>query len=180
MKIYTKKGDGGRTGLVGGQRVDKDNPRIEAYGTVDELNALIGVLRCRDLPEEWNRWLGLVQADLFVLGADLATPPDEKTRAERAEEESIRRLEDWIDTIEEENEPLRNFILPGGTDTASVAHFARTVCRRGERAVVRLARLEEVNPVVLVYLNRLSDLLFVLARGSNRLADRSEEPWKPA
>lgn len=188
VRIYTKTGDKGDTGLFGGQRVAKDDLRVEAYGTTDELNAVIGVAHatCTD-PELCGLLLSL-QADLFQLGSDLATPPEEKTQRGRAtirriSTEDSERLESLIDRWESELEPLRTFILPGGHPSAAALHQARAVCRRAERRTVTLMRsnasTEEplVSEHVLIYLNRLSDLLFVLARAANRRHCVSDTPW---
>jgi cob(I)alamin adenosyltransferase len=179
MKIYTRKGDSGETGLVGGARVGKDHPRIEAYGTVDELNAWLGLARARGMPSPWEGWIVRIQQDLFTLGADLATPSGKKVRIPRMEPGAAERLETWIDALEEENETLASFILPGGTEAAAAMQVARAVSRRAERAIVALARGEELNPAVLTYVNRLSDFLFVLARALNRTQGGTETPWKP-
>ncbi|MDQ4076311.1 MAG: cob(I)yrinic acid a,c-diamide adenosyltransferase [Chloroflexota bacterium] len=188
MKIYTRTGDEGKTGLFGGQRVSKDSPRVEAYGAVDEVNALVGIVRSF-LPEDdrLQERLATVQSDLFVVGADLATPEVEGKKASsyvpRVQAEDAKRLEQWIDEAEEELEPMRTFILPSGIPAATHLHFARTVCRRAERRVVTLAHSESISPYIRVYLNRLSDLLFVWARLVNARADTQETPWvspKPA
>ena len=181
MRIYTRTGDAGETGLFGGGRVPKSAPRVAAYGEVDELNAVIGWALVRIDDDETARRLRLIQADLFALGAHLATPPDARSRAHlpALPEERIAEFEAWIDAAEEELPPLRSFILPGGGETGAALHLARTVCRRAERAVVALAGLEAVDPVVLTYLNRLSDLLFDLARHANHREGRTETPWQP-
>jgi len=180
MKIYTKKGDGGETSLFNGVRLPKDALRIEAYGTVDELNSIIGVCRSLNTVRSVDTHLGRIQNDLFTLGADLATPAGSRSRKTlRLKSGAIRRLEKSIDEIEPELEPLKNFILPGGTRTASMLHCARTVCRRAERLAVKLSRSEPVAPEVVVYLNRLSDFLFVLARWVNSLSSTPETKWVP-
>lgn len=180
-KIYTKTGDDGRTGLFGGGRVGKDDRRVEAYGDVDELNAVIGAARSVDMMPRIDEVLAPVQRDLFAIGALLATPhPEEhKKQLEKARigDKRIAQLEQAIDDGESELEPLKAFIMPGGTPKAAALHVARTVCRRAERAVVRLRNDEEVPTVVVVYLNRLSDLLFVLARVANRRAGAGEVTW---
>ena len=170
-RIYTRLGDGGETHLGDMSRVPKTHPRIEAYGTVDELNAHIGVLlTLQDLSEGYAEWLRRIQNDLFDVGADLCIPaianeqPGDVLRVTAAQAE---RLEQAIDRLNEGLNPLKSFVLPGGTAAAAWLHLARTVCRRAERAVVTLMRGEPVNPQVLVYLNRLSDFLFVLARAAN-------------
>ncbi len=179
MKIYTKKGDRGETSLFGGDRVAKSSARIKAYGTVDELNSVIGLAASYSLSEEGSHRLKKVQEDLFVLGADLATPPDYKERIDRIRKESLQFLEESIDEMEHELEPLKNFILPGGTQQGAALHFARTVCRRAERAAVACSQEEEISELTIKYLNRLSDFLFVLARFENKQAGVSEPIWKP-
>jgi cob(I)alamin adenosyltransferase len=180
-KIYTKTGDDGRTGLFGGGRVSKDDLRVEAYGDVDELNAVIGAARSVEMMPRIDEVIAPVQRDLFAIGALLATPhPEEhKKQLEKARigDKRIAQLEQAIDDGEEELEPLKAFIMPGGTPKAAALHVARTVCRRAERAVVRLAKVEEVPPIVVIYLNRLSDLLFVLARVANKRAGAGEVTW---
>ncbi|MBW3623016.1 MAG: cob(I)yrinic acid a,c-diamide adenosyltransferase, partial [Armatimonadetes bacterium] len=162
MKLYTKTGDAGQTSLFGGKRVDKDELRVEAYGTVDELNAVLGVAAAhlRELPLEQE--IHAIQSDLFDLGADLATPPDASPAAsgwtKRIQPEQIHRLEEWIDRFQAETEPLAHFVLPGGSPGGAALHLARTVCRRAERRVVSLAKAEAVTPEAIIYLNRLSDL----------------------
>jgi cob(I)alamin adenosyltransferase len=168
-RIYTKTGDQGETALGDGTRVPKDHLRVTAYGEIDELNAVLGLLWL-DTAEEHDL-LRSIQNDLFDLGADLCLPldPDEQPgKVLRVRPEQATRLEQAIDRLNDRLEALRSFILPGGTRAAAWCHLARTVCRRAERAVVTLARSETVNPQVIVYLNRLSDLLFVLARVFNR------------
>ncbi|HBY96254.1 MAG: cob(I)yrinic acid a,c-diamide adenosyltransferase [Ardenticatenaceae bacterium] len=174
MRIYTRTGDEGMTGLFGGRRVGKDSVRIEACGAVDECNTTLGIVRTLlDDPELAER-LAWIQSDLFVVGADVATlempGKTAATRVPRVQPEDVTRLERWIDEAEVELEPLRTFILPGGTAAAAHLHFARTVCRRAERRVVALGGLEAINPQVVRYLNRLSDFLFVSARLANRRA----------
>lgn len=178
MKLYTKSGDDGSTGLFGGPRVPKCDLRVAAYGEVDETNAAIGMALagCND-PQIGQR-LSEIQADLFVVGAELATPlgqdPPNKTT-----ESQIARLEGWIDEASAETKPLRNFVLPGGTSFAAALHFARTVSRRAERAVVLLSQKEHLSSPVIVYLNRLSDLLFAWARLANHRAGVADIPWNP-
>ena len=177
-KIYTKYGDTGDTGLFGGGRVAKDDPRVEAYGAVDELNAAIGMARAIELMPRIDEVLVPIQRDLFSLGALLATPDRDKMRAQldkaRIDEERIAQLERAIDAGEAELEPLKAFILPGGTPKAAALHVARTVCRRAERRVVGLSHGVELPGLVVIYLNRLSDLLFVLSRVANRRAGAGE------
>jgi cob(I)alamin adenosyltransferase len=181
VRIYTRTGDEGDTGLFGGGRVSKDDPRVEAYGTVDELNAVIGMARSIELMPRIDEILAPVQRDLLGLGAILATPDlvkmQEQLAKARIDDARIVQLERAIDAGEEELEPLKAFILPGGTPKAAALHVARTVCRRAERRVVRLQETVELPPLVTVYLNRLSDLLFVLARVANRRAGAGEVTW---
>ena len=181
IKIYTKTGDGGDTGLFGGGRVPKDHPRVEAYGAVDELNAVLGMARSVEMMPRIDEVLAPVQRDLFALGALLATPDHEKMREQldkaRIGDSRIAQLERAIDDGEAELEPLKAFILPGGTPKAAALHVARTTCRRAERAVISLQREAEIPQVVIVYLNRLSDLLFVLARVANKRAGAGEVTW---
>jgi cob(I)alamin adenosyltransferase len=174
-RIYTRGGDGGETSLGDGARVSKSDLRIDAYGTVDELGALIGIARTLDLPDDVGGWLGRIQNDLFDLGADLAVP--EQERADRASErertrlrieaEQVSWLEERCDEINDRLEPLRSFVLSGGTPAAAQLHLCRTVARRAERELVRLAARATINPQALAYINRLSDLLFILARAAN-------------
>ena len=180
MKIYTKTGDKGDTSLFGGQRVPKDALRIEAYGTVDELNSLLGVALADNAEPLVDKVLGHVQRELFDLGADLATPrSNDRKQIKRIEPRDAHALEKYIDNLETHLRPLRAFILPGGSPVAAWLHYARTVCRRAERAVVRLSRNEDIGEGITVYLNRLSDLLFVLARYANHAAGVAETKWKP-
>lgn len=176
MKIYTKTGDAGETGLFGGQRVPKDALRVHAYGTVDECNAALGLARAAGLDPALDELLAQVQAQLFVVGSDLATP-GESAHIPRVGEAEVAFLERAIDALEEGLEPLRQFILPGGTAGAAQLHLARTVCRRAERWVVSLAQAEPINGQALIYLNRLSDFLFVLARAANARAGVPDVPW---
>jgi cob(I)alamin adenosyltransferase len=181
MKIYTKTGDRGDTGLFGGGRVAKNHPRVEAYGDVDELNAVLGVVRAAEPLPRIDDVLVPIQRDLFAIGALLATPDREKMRQhlEKAsvDEARIAELERAIDDGDAELEPLRTFIIPGGTPKAAALHVARTVCRRAERRVVELGAETEIPPLVVIYLNRLSDLLFTLARVANHRAGGGEVPW---
>jgi cob(I)alamin adenosyltransferase len=179
VKIYTKTGDGGETSLLGGARVPKDHHRVAAYGDVDETNAAIGAVRAL-AQAPLDQLLRGIQKDLFAIGALLADPTRRVAtkRAKAAVTAShVRRLEKAIDARETRLPPLRSFVLPGGTPTASLLHQARTVCRRAERSVVTLARDRPVDPKVVVYLNRLSDLLFVLARFENQRAGLDELRW---
>jgi cob(I)alamin adenosyltransferase len=184
-RIYTRGGDTGVTSLGDGARVPKSSLRIEAYGTVDELGALLGVARTLELPDGVDAWLGRIQNDLFDLGADLAVPEQpradsaserERTRL-RIEQEQVAWLEQRCDEVNDQLEPLRSFVLSGGTPAAAQLHFARTVARRAERQIVRLAELEPVNAQVTAYINRLSDLLFILARAAN--PPGAEVLWVP-
>ena len=181
MKIYTRTGDAGNTGLFGGGRVPKNHPRVEAYGDVDELNAVLGVVRATEALPRIDEIIARVQRDLFSIGALLATPDREKM-AEHLEKASIddariAELERAIDDCERELDPLRSFILPGGTMKAASLHLARTVCRRAERRIVGLGDDVEVPALVIRYLNRLSDLLFMLARVANKRAGIGEVAW---
>jgi cob(I)alamin adenosyltransferase len=180
MKIYTRTGDRGDTSLFGGQRVPKDALRIEAYGTVDELNSLLGVVRSENTQTEIDRILARTQHSLFSLGADLATPRSAiNASMRRIAPSDATDIEQEIDLIETHLDPLHNFILPGGSAVAAKLHLARTVCRRAERQVVRLSHAEDIGNDVIVYLNRLSDLLFVLARFANKAGNVPESPWIP-
>ena len=179
MKIYTKTGDGGDTSLFGGQRVPKDALRIEAYGTVDELNSVIGMALAEGPGDGLRQVLLEIQNPLVGLGADLATPRSvTRKNVRRIEPRESRTLERQIDRFDALLKPLHSFILPGGSPLASRLHFARTVCRRAERVVVRLSRNEDIGEGMTVYLNRLSDLLFVLARYANQSAEVPEVRWK--
>src|SRR3989338_7554180 len=197
-KVYTKTGDSGTTSLFGGKRVDKNSARIRAYGEVDELNSLIGVIvsdlrhsgeqsdsrtdsgqaRMTDQKLVINKKLLRIQTELFVLGANLATPSDVKTKVPKITKRHIKRLEEEIDSWSDKLPKLRNFILPGGNKVGSKLHLARSVVRRAERAIVDLNRQEKINQNVLIYTNRLSDWLFVLARYVNKLENISETVWK--
>jgi cob(I)alamin adenosyltransferase len=181
LKIYTRTGDDGDTGLFGGGRVTKDHPRVEAYGDIDELNAAVGMARAIDVMPRIDEVLAPLQRDLFAIGALLATPDRAKMAEQlakaRIDDDRIAQLERAIDEGEAELEPLRAFILPGGTPKAGALHVARTVCRRAERRVIALMREDEVPQLVVIYLNRLSDLLFVLARVANARAGAGEVTW---
>ncbi|MDQ7041755.1 MAG: cob(I)yrinic acid a,c-diamide adenosyltransferase [Rhodothermus sp.] len=181
MKIYTRTGDDGTTALFGGGRVPKSHPRIAAYGTVDELNSWLGLVRPHLLPDEADLDLLLqrLQGMLFEAGADLATPLDSRARTVRIESTHIEAIEQEIDRLEAQLPPLKTFILPGGTPAAAMLHVARTVCRRAERHAVAAMQQEKLNPEVVRFLNRLSDLLFVLARWINHRRGTSETPWLP-
>ena len=176
-RIYTRAGDAGETSLGDGSRVPKTDPRIEAYGAVDELNSLLGLALAGELPDEFRPWLEQVQNDLFDLGADLSVPLEDERERLRVTTEQVERLEELCDLVNERLEPLKSFILPGGTESASRLHVARSVCRRAERLAVDLDGKGSVNPAALAYLNRLSDLLFILARAAN---EGTPEPlWRP-
>ena len=181
MKIYTKTGDAGKTGLFGGGRVSKDDPRVEAYGDVDELNAFLGAARAVEVMPRIDEVLVPVQRDLFSIGALLATPDLEKMHDHLAkaqiDDARIVSLEKEIDACDRELEPLRAFIVPGGTPKAASLHIARTVCRRAERRVIHLQKEVEIPQIVVVYLNRLSDLLFTLARVANTRGGAGEVTW---
>jgi cob(I)alamin adenosyltransferase len=179
VKIYTKTGDKGDTSLFGGQRVPKDAMRIEAYGTVDELNSILGLVRADNVNADIDAVLAQIQNALFKLGADLATPRSVASKhIKRMTLKDALPLEKIIDTFEGHLKPLKFFILPGGSRIAARLHFARTVCRRAERVVVRLSRNEDIGDAIVVFLNRLSDLLFILARYANHVANVSETTWK--
>lgn len=179
MKIYTRTGDDGTTGLLGAGRVLKSGPRVEAYGTVDELNACLGVARSLDT-DGWLPDLADVQSRLFTVGAELAAAtPAVLAKLERLVDDDVAVLERRIDGLEADLPPLTQFVLPAGPPLAASLHAARTVCRRAERRVVALAQLEAVEPRLVRYLNRLADLLFVMARWCNRRAGSPETPWTP-
>jgi cob(I)alamin adenosyltransferase len=182
VKIYTRRGDQGQTDLFGGERVAKDHLRVECYGSVDELNAVVGVCASATAHPELRGPLTRVQAELFALGAYLATPdPARRAKAGVAEpsEASVALLEREIDAFEAELSPLRRFILPGGSAGAAAFHLARTVCRRAERRAVELHRGDPLAPAALHYLNRLSDYFFVLARVENRRSGVPDVQWEP-
>jgi cob(I)alamin adenosyltransferase len=182
MKIYTKGGDAGQTSLFGGERVSKNAPRVRAYGEVDELNSVLGVAASEIEHDDLQAMLRVIQSSLFDLGGELATPARDATAergkgSARIRESDVVELEGWIDALETELAPLRNFILPGGVKGAALLHLARTVCRRAERVVIALGEREAVAAVLIRYLNRLSDLIFVMARVMNRRADVAEPQW---
>ncbi len=182
MKIYTKTGDDGTTGLFGGGRVAKASARVEAYGTVDELNATIGLARAHGLSKDTEAVLAQVQVDLFCLGAELACVPGKegKLAMKPVDAEDIARLEQAIDASEGALAPLQNFVLPGGSLQAAALHLARTVCRRAERATLAISDAPApVRHELVVYLNRLSDLLFSLARTENQAKNIPDVPWTP-
>ena len=180
MSIYTKTGDSGDTSLFDGTRVSKTHPRVVAYGDVDEVQACLGVVRAAGLPPDLDEMCLTLQRDLFALGARLADPSHKiAKRVEKIviDEASIVRLEGWIDRLDAEIAPLRHFILSDGTPAGASLHLARTVCRRAERAIIHLQREAEIPQIAVIYLNRLSDLLFVLARVANRRAGAGEVTW---
>lgn len=186
MKIYTRSGDGGDTALFGGGRVSKDDARVRAYGTVDEANAALAMARsalaAAVKPDaELDALLASLQSALFDLGSDLATPLEAKARRaiHALQADDVTALEDRIDVFDAELEPLTSFVLPGGEAAAAALHLARTVVRRAERDAVTLAATAAINPEALRYLNRLSDLLFTLARVVNARAGRADVPWRP-
>jgi len=180
MRIYTRKGDQGETGLLGGSRVSKSHARVEAYGAVDELNALLGLARAESLPEEIDRVLGRLQEELLELGSGLAAPDPGKQTATPVGDSHITRIEDDIDRFEKNVAPLKHFILPGGGKAAATLHVARTVCRRAERRVVALSDRddERVSDDAIAFLNRLADLLFVLARAANANEGVDDAIWR--
>jgi cob(I)alamin adenosyltransferase len=187
MKIYTKTGDDGSTGLFGGGRIRKSDPRIECYGTIDELNAAIGLAAAAvegEVPPpseyEMKNWLRQIQHELFNIGSHLATPPESPSAAKLPplDEMMVGRLEMQIDQAEEQLAPLRQFILPAGSEAACRLHLARTICRRAERRIVAFAMDRPVPRLIITYLNRLSDWLFVMARLSNHRAGVEDVPWE--
>jgi cob(I)alamin adenosyltransferase len=177
-RIYTRGGDRGETSIGDGSRVSKLDGRIEAYGTVDELNATLGGVLAGDVPSELRPVLERIQNELFDLGADLSVPAGVEGRL-RVEQELVDRLEEDCDRFNAGLPELRSFVLPGGSSAAAGLHVARTVCRRAERETLRVAAEHAIGPLVAVYLNRLSDLLFILSRAANALAGHDEPLWKP-
>ena len=187
MKIYTKTGDKGETSLYGGTRVSKAAARVESYGTLDELNAFIGLAKAEISDEKVLSQLQKIQFDLFTVGSEAATPTDKmllangKNRLDlMISEKEITELELWMDDFDAELEPLRFFILPSGGKAAATVHVCRTVCRRAERAMVFLNETEEVRPELIKYLNRLSDYLFILARYISKISGEKEDYWNPS
>jgi cob(I)alamin adenosyltransferase len=179
MKIYTKTGDDGTTALFGGERVHKNSLRVECYGTVDELNSIIGLAQTEISATSVNELLQIIQNQLFSLGGELATPESKiEINKMLLSKDTVLLLENSIDKYEEKLEPLKQFILPGGTKGASLLHLARSVCRRAERLVTSLAENEKISDLILVYINRLSDLLFVLARYENNANEVKDIPWE--
>lgn len=180
MKIYTKTGDKGMTSLVGGTRISKGDLKIESYGTVDELNSWIGLLRDQPVNESRRDLLKEIQDRLFTIGADLASEHEQtKKKIPDLFDTDIQLLENEMDKMDTEIPPLRAFVLPGGHQSVSFAHVARTVCRRAERLVIRLSEVEETNELIVKYLNRLSDYLFVLSRKMTQELGTEEVSWKP-
>lgn len=180
MKIYTKTGDQGSTSLFGGKRVLKSDLRIETYGTVDELNSWIGVVRDQPVNSRRAEVLIAIQEQLFTIGSILATEPgNQKVKIPALADEHVEFLEKTIDQMETELEPMRSFILPGGHPSVSFCHVTRTVCRRAERLTIALHQADPVNPIIIRYLNRLSDFLFVLSRKMAAELQAPETPWKP-
>ena len=181
MKIYTKTGDKGKTSLFGGKRVWKDDLRIQSYGTVDELNSILGVAISEIKNRELKKFLNSIQHELFNLGSDLASPEYKRSKnfsIPRINEFNTKRLEGLIDKVDNKLLPLKNFILPGGLKGAALLHHARTVCRRAEREVISLSKVDMINSEIKIYLNRLSDLLFVLARFENFSSKHPDIEWK--
>jgi cob(I)alamin adenosyltransferase len=178
-RIYTRGGDRGETSLGDGTRVRKTDLRVEAYGSVDELNAALGLVLATEVSPDVRAQLEIVQNELFDLGADLSVPLEDTRERLRVTPAQVERLEVLCDGVNERLEPLRSFVLPGGSESAARLHLARTICRRAERGVAALAEEHAVSPVALAYLNRLSDLLFILARDANAAAGRAEPLWRP-
>ena len=180
MKIYTKTGDKGKTSLFGGQRVDKDDLRVDCYGTVDELNSILGLAIIEITNREVSELIQNIQNDLFTLGGELATPIEKKSALNSSSDvntNQINFLEEKIDLFEEKLQPLKQFILPGGSKSAALLHIARSVSRRSERLAVKLSKRDVINENIIIYLNRLSDLLFVLARFENDVNQIPDIPW---
>lgn len=180
MKIYTKKGDGGQTSLIGGTRVPKDSLRIEAYGTIDELNSFVGFLRDQEAATPFQPTLAEIQDRLFTLGSLLAEDPaGSRMQLPGISEEDVELLEKEMDRQDSALPEMRSFVLPGGHPAVSSAHICRTVCRRAERITVHLSRVEKVDPLIITYLNRLSDYFFVLSRTLTARTGATETPWVP-
>jgi cob(I)alamin adenosyltransferase len=182
MKIYTKTGDKGETSLFGGERVSKNHQRICAYGTIDELNSFIGLALTEVKSQEIKDILKDIQNKLFIVGSDLATPQTDKNNKlniQRTSEKFIIDAEKDIDTISEKLDPLRNFILPGGSKGSALLHICRTITRRAEREIVALKKMDNISDNILVFLNRLSDLFFVLSRYENKVSNIPETKWNP-
>lgn len=176
-KIYTKTGDDGTTGLVGGKRIKKSNPRIIAYGAIDELNSAIGIVLSSDVDHDINELLIQIQNHLFIVGSDLANP-DLIDNSSRVQSNMIAYLEENIDRLESELDPITYFILPGGDEIASRMHLARAICRRAEVNIIELSEFEQINRICQIYINRLSDLLFVIARSINKRKNIKDIAWK--
>ncbi|MBN2478097.1 cob(I)yrinic acid a,c-diamide adenosyltransferase [Candidatus Micrarchaeota archaeon] len=174
MTIYTKAGDKGQTTLFTGKIVEKDDERMDAYGTVDELNSFLGLAKAEIKTEKFREMLDKIQADLFVIGAEVA----ESDKNKKINYSNVSDLEKWIDETDKELAPLDRFIIPDGAVPACTLHIARTVCRRAERKIVSLNKKQKINEFIMMYLNRLSDLLFVMARGENSKARVEEKKWK--
>jgi cob(I)alamin adenosyltransferase len=180
MKIYTKKGDTGTTGLIGGTRVSKSSLRIESYGTIDELNSYIGVVRDQSIYQKYSTQLIEIQDRLFTIGSSLASDPEKSNmKIPDLHESDIQLLESWMDEMDAGLPEMRFFVLPGGHPAVSFCHVARCVCRRAERIIVDLSQNEFVAPLVISYMNRLSDYLFVLSRQLAKDTNAQEQPWKP-
>jgi len=181
MKLYTRQGDDGSTGLFGGQRVGKDALRVEAYGTIDELNSVLGLADCACDQDELKAIIAGLQPRLFDLGADLCTPRDSPhaDKVARIEQRHVEELERLIDSVCEPLQPMKQFVLPGGCELAARLHVARCVCRRAERILVSLDREDSIGDHVRAYVNRLSDLLFAMARRANQLSGVPDVPWTP-
>jgi len=182
MKIYTKTGDKGQTSLFGGKRVPKSAQRLKAYGTIDELNSFIGLAVTESVDKQVKKVLQVIQNQLFTLGADLATPETEKTKklnVKRIDDSFFQSAEDVIDNYEKKLEKLKTFILPGGSKCSAILHICRAVCRRAEREIVELASIEKINENIIIYVNRLSDLFFVLSRYENKIACIPDIKWEP-
>ena len=180
MKLYTRTGDDGSTGLFGGERLGKEDMRVEAYGTVDELNSALGLAAATCTFDEISSVINMLQHRLFDLGADLSTPnAAEVQRSVRIEAQHVAELEKLIDQTSAKLPPLTSFVLPGGTELSARVHQARTICRRAERRIVALARRAPVSDHVIPFINRLGDLLFTLARRANHLAAADDVPWRP-
>lgn len=182
MKIYTKTGDKGETGLFGGERVSKDSPRISAYGTIDELNSFIGYAITEVNDKSVKENLAKIQNYLFTIGADLATPDNDKNvklKIQRTPESFYKEIEKMIDEYDSQLEELRNFILPGGSKSSALLHICRTVCRRAEREAVVLKKSVTIGDNIVIFLNRLSDLFFVLSRFENKVSGYPDTIWNP-
>jgi cob(I)alamin adenosyltransferase len=180
MKIYTKKGDTGKTGLIGGTRVPKNAIRIDAYGTVDELNSFLGVVRDYEIDEKYKAQIIEIQDRLFTIGSSLASDPEKSNmKIPDLKESDIETLENWMDEMDAELPEMRFFVLPGGHQAVSFCHVARCVCRRAERIIVELNDTEFVAPLVLSYMNRLSDYIFVLGRKITQDLGAKEQAWHP-